>query len=356
MKHEVGLDRSSKKFICPGCGKKRFVRYFNYTTQEYFPDKYGRCDREVNCGYQLGIKDYFSQNNPTYNWKPKVVEFKKPTVMNLNVTKPFATNYGRNNFIQFLKTILPEAAIKEIVKKYQIGTSEHWPGATIFWQVDNNYQVRSGKILLYNADTGRRVKKPFNHITWYHKTKSIPNFNLSQCLFGLHLTQENPRKTISIVESEKTACIMSVLAPETIWLATGSLSNLNSKLLHPIIDRNIILYPDASLKNRNGQTCFDLWSDKAMKLKNIGYNISVSDLLHKKAGYKDKEFGYDLADFFIPQLQKKNLSQVNLRNVKSDPIELVSKEIADLNYLRKLNPLIDQLIEAFDLQLGFSGK
>ena len=32
---KYSLDKSSKKFICPSCGKRRFVRYINQITNEY---------------------------------------------------------------------------------------------------------------------------------------------------------------------------------------------------------------------------------------------------------------------------------------------------------------------------------
>ena len=33
------LDPSSRKFFCPECGKKRFVRYINKETKEYHEDE-----------------------------------------------------------------------------------------------------------------------------------------------------------------------------------------------------------------------------------------------------------------------------------------------------------------------------
>jgi len=57
------LDKSPRKFRCPGCGKKRFVRYVDSITKELFPEQYGRCDREANCGHHerppLETKCYF---------------------------------------------------------------------------------------------------------------------------------------------------------------------------------------------------------------------------------------------------------------------------------------------------------
>ena len=41
--------------------------------------------------------------------------------------------------------------------------------------------------MLYDPTTGKRVKEPFNHISWVHKVIKQPEFELKQCLFGEHL-------------------------------------------------------------------------------------------------------------------------------------------------------------------------
>ena len=90
--------------------------------------------------------------------------------------------------------------------------------------MDTNEQIRGAKIMLYNEHTGKRVKEPYNHINWLHKAIKEPSFNLCQCLFGLHLINEDYQKEIAIVESEKTAITMSTYVPDYICLATGSKS------------------------------------------------------------------------------------------------------------------------------------
>lgn len=50
------------------------------------------------------------------------------------------------------------------MRLYHIGTSKHWDQATIFWQIDTHNQIRTGKVILYNSKTNKRVKTPFNRI------------------------------------------------------------------------------------------------------------------------------------------------------------------------------------------------
>ena len=353
MKEQIGFDKSSKKFICPGCGKKRFVKYYNFTLNEYFQADYGRCDREISCGYNKPLTEYFKTNNLEYKWKPVEKSYIPPSKLDLKLIVDYGKNYSDNNFVYFLNLLFNVNSVQKIISDYYIGTSCHWRGATIFWQVDNLKKIRSGKIILYDKISGKRVKKPFNHINWFHKTNKIENFNLSQCLFGLHLINKFPKKGICIVESEKTACIMSVIAPESIWIATGSLSNINTKLFAPLIEKNITFYPDTSLPSSKNINCYEKWNEKKDTLIKKGFNVSISNLLEEKATIKEKSLGFDLADYFVPQLLNKKLSfQIEEQNkIKSKPIELISKTEKLLNRLKEVNPKIDILINELDLRI-----
>ena len=109
----------------------------------------------------------------------------------------------------------------------------------------------------YDRFTGKRIKEPYNHINWLHKATKEPDFNLCQCLFGLHRVNEDYQKTIAIVESEKTAIIMSIVLPHYIWLATGSKENFKIEMLKPIKKRTSVLF-QGFLSPQNGLTVKDL--------------------------------------------------------------------------------------------------
>ena len=108
-------------------------------------------------------------------------------------------------------------------------------------------------------------------------------------MFGEHLLQDKT-KPVAIVESEKTAVIASVYLPRFIWLAVGSLTNLNAEKCSVLKGRSVILFPDL-----NG---FEKWNTKAKELSHIA-RITVSDLLERKATETERKQGLDLADYLI---------------------------------------------------------
>ncbi|WP_027066162.1 DUF6371 domain-containing protein [Maribacter sp. Hel_I_7] len=281
--YKYTLDKSSKKFRCPNCTKKTLVYYVDSETGNYLSSKYGRCDRESNCGYfnqPSGNKSIIApfQNIQTLN----------PSYLSEKVIESYCNKYDDNNFVNYLLEHFPEEDVIQTIEMYYIGTTDIWNGATIFWQIDNHHKIHTGKVMLYDCDTGNRVKKPFPHVNWMHKVLQIESFVLQQCLFGLHLILEHTQKnTICIVESEKTAIIMSMILPNYHWMATGSKTNLKHELLNPIKNFKIILFPDKSE--------LLVWGDKMKSLIDLGYNLKCSSLI-ENTNYID---GFDLADFIM---------------------------------------------------------
>jgi hypothetical protein len=229
-----------------------------------------------------------------------------------------AKEYHRNNFIRFLAQCVGMHMAITLADRYKIGTSKHWPGATIFWQIDTNDRVRTGKIMLYNPRDGHRVKKPFNHITWahtllaselavvnsesgktHHSQLTTHHFELKQCFFGEHLLRTDPFKTVAIAESEKTAVICSFVYPKYIWLACGSLDGLNHDKCKVLKDREVILFPDV-----NG---YKKWRAKAreMNLRFPAARFRTDSTLEQTATGEERPKGIDIADRWIEQLINK---------------------------------------------------
>jgi hypothetical protein len=296
------------RYRCPACNHRRktFTQYIDTDTGEQLAPHVGKCDRLDNCGYHFKPSQYFSQVRSyqlavSSSHRSKTSKKRLPHAPETDyyispdyVNNSFV-NYQQNNFVQYLIGRFGLDVADELVGRYRIGTSSHWHGATIFWQLDTHGRIRTGKIMLYDKNSGKRVKQPYNHITWVHTQllkhmEAAPAFHLNQCLFGEHLLLTSPYKPVAIVESEKTAIIASALMPAFIWLASGSLEGLNPKKCDILRGKQIMLFPDVN--------AYSKWQKKAMELQRAlpGTKFIVSDVLEKQATPGQRKAGADLGD------------------------------------------------------------
>lgn len=289
------------RYRCPTCQQrdKTFSLYIDTETGEHIHPTVGRCNRESNCGHHYTPKQYFQDNNISFDtpqpkaYKPRPVtpQTKPVSFIPVEVFKASLnpTAFETNHFVKYLINLFGVEVASQLVSRYFIATSKHWNGATVFWQIDTQGKVRTGKIMLYSPTTGKRVKNFEVPIYWVHKAFKQPDFELKQCLFGEHLLKDKTQP-VAIVESEKTALIASVYLPQFIWVAVGSLTNLNAEKCSILKGRTVALFPDL-----NG---FEKWSRKAKELSHLA-TFTVSDLLERKATEAEKKQGFDLADYLI---------------------------------------------------------
>lgn len=332
---------------CPGCGKnKSFTRYIDTETNEQIHSSVGRCNREDQCGYHYSPKQYFIDNgiDKAADWIPSIPKQTEPVIeifIEPALMKKSLAEYENNNLVKFLLSKFEKETVTRLIDRYLIGTSKHWPGATIFYQIDELQKIRRGKIMLYDPKTGRRDK---HKITSVHALRNESDFKPPECFFGLHLIQDN-QKTIAICESEKTAMISSLYMPDFIWLASGGLSMLNYEKCKVLKGRNIVLYPDL-----NG---FYKWKEKAdLFLPNIVKSYAISSVLEKVSSAEEKKNGLDLADYLL----KYNVDQFNTKtaidhpaNSKSEQVPANSKE----SLVILLNELIEKVPENMSVTIDF---
>ena len=163
--------------------------------------------------------------------------------------------------------------LEEAIQAYKLGHAVN--GMTIYWQIDEQQKVRTGKMMRYKPD-GHRDRDCKYGFDWIHaalirrgpsKYYNPDTHECRPCYFGLHLLNaykvKNVEQTVCIVESEKTAIIVATIYgnnTKQLWMACGGLENLSREKLKPIIDqgRRIILYPD-----RDG---IEKWRQKAEQL------------------------------------------------------------------------------------------
>ena len=274
-------NRQSVK-TCP-CGRSnldgKFVPFVGYTDKGFchscgktFLPKFGRSDAKLG----FPVSDYLKKRKQEtitevpYTLFPKEIFCRNIATCNTDV------------FFQYIKLLFGNFIASQLVRKYCIGSNDYWDGGTLFWQLDIDNKVRTGKIIQYqivkskNALIGvecKRVKTNTPPVYWAHSYHKISG--IKQCLFGEHLLGERNRdgsfRVVCVVESEKTATIASVYFPNYTWLAFGG-KNFDESKLNPLRGRTVILWPDLN--------CYELWMQRARKLSKVA-NILVSDFLDK---------------------------------------------------------------------------
>lgn len=343
--------KKSIKIDCPDCSpenRKTFRRYVDTRTGDLLPEQYGICDRVNSCRYWLSPYDkgtsgisyaevIFQQwraNNPLLDTKRAVfhdqrrVTTSKPVcAIPQEVMQQSMRHYERNQLAVLLKAHFdPETDMAEkLLQQFQIGTSSHWPGACIFWFIDDQGRVRGGQIKLLGED-GHTVKYVDRYgvkcskTNWVHTVlkrrlekagKASPEWlqnyeqhgEVAPCLFGLPQLQTAPTdKPIAIVEAPKTAIIAAGHFPEFVWLAVGAKSYLTAERLAPLKNRSLLLWPDldayTDVRNSQGKS-IPGWLSKAALLREQGFDIEVSNFLEQHANEKQKMAGLDLADFLL---------------------------------------------------------
>lgn len=298
------FEKNRKKVECCPCGKNnKSGKFAPFVGHENF-------------GYCHSCNKLYKPENGTIVNPLDFKEAKKLVPISYIDNKIFEKSLShkeKNNFYRFLANRFGVDKSNTAFNLYKIGTSNRWSGATIFWQIDQRNKVHSGRVMLYDSIKGKRIKTCND---WVHsilkRKKLIPNFNLEQCLFGLHLiTNKKPQQNdccdgniVAIVESEKTACIMSIVSPCYTWMACGGLSSLNSNKMKPLKGNRIILFPDLDINS--AKSPYSIWIKKAFEFRKLGLDVHVSDLLEKRANEEQRKNKWDIADFFIVEKPQKN--------------------------------------------------
>lgn len=333
----------STRHTCPECKQKRcFSRYIDTEGKIQFPSYVGRCDHEQRCGYHYTPSDYFKDNPSAQEhlseerkpvFIPRVTEQPKPiSYIPSEIVQASMQHYEANNLFRFLSLKFGREQTMKLMKRYHVGTSKHWHGATVFWQTDCKDKVRTGKIILYNPQTGKRVKQPFCHVTWVHAALHFTDFNLRQCFFGEHILTSGKSKAVGLVESEKTALVCSVHLPHFTWVASGGKNGcLNEECLRTLKGRTVSLFPDL------GAT--DYWRSKIPMMRQLGIHTQLYDYLERAATDEQRKQGLDIADFLL---------DIETIEGKLEQMKQTNQSISKLINLLQLQPVSESNVNTYD--------
>ena len=223
---------------------------------------------------------------------------------------------------------LSEEQMQRAAQRYRLGASRD--GGVIFWQIDEHDVLRDGKIMHYRPDCHRDHDRKPSWVSYHLRRSSLlpEDWKSEHCLFGLHLLETHPQprpigrgaitpsaeesinKTIysppsqggvrdgscCVVESEKTAIIMSEVKPEYLWLATGGKTELNVARLKPLAGHRVILFPDT---DETGET-YREWYEVAEAATDVfGHPFTVSSILEQRATKAQKAAKIDIVDLIF---------------------------------------------------------
>ena len=99
------LEKGSKKYYCPSCNKKRYVRFIDtFNNNSILPYEFGYCDRIENCGYHLNpyksgyakenyIKDKELNDKLILQCRTKTKDNSKPEFIPFDIYKNQLNNY-----------------------------------------------------------------------------------------------------------------------------------------------------------------------------------------------------------------------------------------------------------------------
>ena len=219
-----------------------------------------------------------------------------------------------SHMVTWLRTKFPREQVDAALKRYHVGGTPD--GATLWWQIDEQGRVHTGKAMQYNPLTGHRVKEQGFPVNWAHRMRLYgepSELVVPQCLFGLHLLNDNvdvnenlaPRCVqapslrgraggeAAIVESEKTALIMSLVCPDKVWLATGGKANFKEQMLAPLIGLEVAVYPDADALHD--------WYTRAVEMnRTLGTHLHIPTWYYNLMDHDEaRREGWDLADVVL---------------------------------------------------------
>lgn len=244
--------------ICPKCGQRRFVPYVSTADMRTLAGaEYGRCDREQNCGYQrYPGKEVSTDGIERVEYKPEPPLRFYPSAVVVDPSTPL---------FEYVSKLVGVSRALQIWERYKIGRDGK---RTVFWQIAKDGTVRAGKSIPYKPDGHRDKEDPYP-ANWLHKSQAWRGYyegvELQQCYFGEHLLITKPTAPVVIVESEKTAAVLSQFSKGWVWLASGGSQGLKNPDKNKALQgREVWLLPDhgqywnwATIAHENGWQIFD---------------------------------------------------------------------------------------------------
>ena len=286
-----------------GLKKKVFTRYIDTENNNiYISDIVGKCNRLDKCGYHYTPHQYFTDNPWKRDAQPRedgvsFFRFNREKEKKKDAPAPKrqcaglprrvldATMTQNSAYLAWLESRFGSDTTLRICNEYYVGGIAN---RAVFWQVDGEGCIHTGKIMAYDEHTGKRLKGE-GTVEWIHavmrREGSLPEeWELVQCMYGEHLLKRYPDKVVAVTEGAKTAHIGAILMPTMVWVGVDSMMSLTAEMLSPLKGRRVVLFPDEGKG-------YEVWSSKIGTIAaEVGFTYAVSSFMEGRDG------GSDIAD------------------------------------------------------------
>jgi hypothetical protein len=290
--NQYKLDKNNKYNLCPICSHTRSPKGQKQkclmTNWERGTGTCQHCKQVIQLHKSKGVKNSFLYYVPPPKKTRSTGSFHSMQFMQ---DVSFSSK-EESNFSKYLERYFTRKQIFEAEQKFLIfSTNDFYQKSICYPYITEKEEVTGIKVMAYDEEGKRgRNKAGSGIVNWMHSIQNVENWTSDLCLFGLHQINERSNTAVHIVESEKTAFVMSIAQPEFIWLATGGLTMLNKNKLEPLKDKKIILHPDKG-------KAFLMWTKYAEEWKE--YNIVVSRITEDNSHILDDG---DLADYCLQEI------------------------------------------------------
>ena len=174
-------------------------------------------------------------------------------------------------------------------QRYHLGKTKS--GQPIFWMIDDMMTPLDAHI--GEGWISELLKRRDPILDFWH---------VQHCLFGLHLLSGTvpSAQSISIVESEASAIVLSELFPESLWMAYATTSHLYPELLAPLEGQTVTIYP----RTDPTMSTYLFFLDYAEAVRqSYDIDLTIDATLEDHATEAQKARCIDLVDFLFDSLQ-----------------------------------------------------
>ncbi len=294
--NQYKLDENKKYNLCPICSHTRSTS--NQKQRCLMADWERGLATCQHCTSIIQLHTYKGIKNDFMYYVPEPKKMKADGSFHTMefLDKVIFEHNDKSNFSEYLECYFTRKQIFDAEQKLMIfSTNDFYNKSICYPYINQKEEVTGIKVMPYTNQGNRLKNKEGNGIVnWMHSINKIENWTNDFCLFGLHQINDRYEKAIHIVESEKTAFIMTIVKPEFTWLASGGLTFLNKDKLEPLKNLKIILHPDKG-------KAFSIWNQYANGWNE--FKIIVSRITEDNPEIPEKG---DLADYYLQEKFKIN--------------------------------------------------